>query len=681
MASRVRSDLGKPPSRGGGSARRARGPPPPTRPTPAPSPQDDTPALGIQPHRDVAWRTGGRPGGEFADMSTEAIMDATRDPLAQLAVEKMANPGRYSLQVRNGRGHRPSTVLHRMRQPHGVMLVDSLQSEAGVPFPGKGGDPNIRQRPVDLRPGTRSAGSDDDEFLADDSVTQQQQQRHARGGQRMGVPRPRALPSLAEESDASSGQSDTARAHGAFRRTLLAALGKTGSGSSGGSGSDDSEAFPRSGEPGTDGASSYATGTSAGSGGSSVVSDDSRVSHGAYARHARARRHRRRKSSGAPPSMAAAFTGLESDMTVLERGAGDHWNPASGLALKRMKHNVAQIRKHLTEVRARQRMRGDDSVLSSHGSSVRELDAAEEALAREQKAQYLAYLQNEHRRGNCPAPDPAASEGELRNMLEMVVYERERRMGIDRARMLLVLGFYAFELVLRFLRAPLRAEGLGLYMQRALESGRLDTPLDRLYRTRLHSLVWDSRYDIVLAIFPVLVSFLMAKYAPQGDSTPVLPGVPLPPRQTEASDMPTGFKGTLDMFGGLSNIGSMAGNLLGMFGGNAAPPPPPPAPRPPVAYPAAPAGFQAAPPPVGMMPQTPAAVPHRPSPATAVGVHSLRQARDAVAASSGARPSSAPPSAAALRGSAAAASLAALGQRGTHAQGGLAPPPLSSDEE
>jgi len=190
------------------------------------------------------------------------------------------------------------------------------------------------------------------------------------------------------------------------------------------------------------------------------------------------------------------------------------------------------------------------------------LHSTQDRLSKETRAMYLVQLQQAYREGLCPKPDPAASEEEMGTILSNVMQERMQQQRVKRAITVIVVVVYAVEVVARFLKIPVRIEGIGLYMHREFLTGRYNAYLEQFYTQRLAHYNWHGKLDLMLAGGGLLFGFLNAKYGGHGSGTAAQEGgAPLP--EQDNSDRPADMgnnnlvSSMLNIFGGVKNIFSL----------------------------------------------------------------------------------------------------------------------------
>jgi len=505
---------------------------------------------------DVAWNA--EEGGEFLD-EYNSNLDVRVVPF--FTVRDMVDPDLFDDKVR----HKDSTVRRRMTQPYGPMMTDTLLTN-GLPPAGTAGDPDapppepkvLVYKPLDdgeqrrggggggraagERPDEGGAGTPVDERPGDarralnphDSVTQMYAEGHHRGsdGDTYASRRSRA-----SARSARSGDDDVMRMYkDALRDQERAA--------------EQHRAAYDDDDDDDDG-------------------DGDGDSYSARARSAapqRAPRDADRRQLQ-PPRLAAPRRDMDFERmgtaTLLEAGPVAS-APGTRATLMNLNRRVHKQRRRL---RAKRRAR-EEAAVGGDGDSVSDASSvlrAEEKLRdiraeleEEERVQYITYLREAHADGLCSEPRDDASAVELRCTFEAVVCNRERIVRVNRAMMVMVALVFAVELALRLLGVPVRVRGMGVFFQRAMQSGQYDEFLERVYETTLSSYSWNGTWETVFTIGALLVGFMMVKYLGDGDEEKPAPfgpkGLMVPP---ELDGKRGGMNDVLDTLGGMRNITSL----------------------------------------------------------------------------------------------------------------------------
>jgi hypothetical protein len=525
---------------------------------------------------DVAWHADR--GGEFQDV---VVKPGVGDGIAFLTVRDLADPDKVDFT----RQHRDRTVQHRMLHPHGKYLTDTLQSD-GKPYPGTGNDPSkpkeaqglqytALKRPSRSKPSARNS----DGHSATSSRGSDRRRRQYPVDPYM-VPLPQAAAwqgaGLTPQDSVTQRQRVNAAVHAAKR----AERGRTASSHSdvshGGSSHYSTPSQQRADKPSfgnmVRNMASERTPPSRHKERSSRHSSSS--SHGREERDAvHALPRARRRGYVAMDDILDESMG---DATVLEQGA-IAFNPASRYLIKR-KQRMAQAseqelrdavrRRRKREGRARDRReqlraagRPDDAVsrvstASSEWNARDQEEADKRELALETRVQYTTYLHQQANAGYCEKPDPQASELEIRTMFESVVCHRDRIKRIKKASIIVVTLAYVIEMAIRAFRLPVRAEGLGLFLQKNFETKKYDDFLEHVYQTRLAKYGWTGHTEMIFSMVLLLASFFYAKYQGGGD------GVDLPEKDNhnEPASLGNSLTGFMKIFGGMPNIMKMGMN-------------------------------------------------------------------------------------------------------------------------
>lgn len=501
---------------------------------------------------DIAWEA--QEGGEFQD-EYESNLDQRAVPF--LTVRDMADEDAFNDKVR----HKNSTVRRRMTQPYGPMMTDTLLSN-GLPPPGTAGDPNAppperkvlmykpletaQHRAPDASRGAAAYTPPQPSALnPHDSVTQayanQQHQRAA-----VDVP-----PLRYSDDDSSHGSGRSRRSYGS----------RSSGGSSGGSrrgGGGALTTMYRHALREQTLAAQHARRENA-----AYDDDDDDGADEAGANHA--------APGGArgPPQPAATRLAQRTDFenmgtaTLLEAGPV-YSAPGTRATLTNLTRRMAKQRRRVqSKRRRRQEATGHDDAggVSDTSSIQRAQDRLREMraeLEQEERVQYLTYLREAHADGLCGEPRDDASAMELRCTFEAVVCNRERIVRVNRAMMVMVVCVFLVELAVRVFGLPVRVRGLGVFFQRALQTGDYDEFLERVYETTLSSYSWSGTWETVFTIGSLLLGFMMAKYLGGGDKERPAPfgpkGLMVPP---ELDGEEGKMNDVLDTLGGMSNVTSL----------------------------------------------------------------------------------------------------------------------------
>jgi len=487
---------------------------------------------------DIAWDA--QEGGEFVD-EYESNLDLRAVPF--LTVRDMVDEVAFDDTVR----HKDTTVRRRMRQPYGPMLTDTLLTN-GLPPPGTAGDPNApRPAPKVLM------------YKPLDDPTAHREQQHSPRQENRGDAHP---PGLGPHDSVTQAYNDThqyhdtrsydsrdsryssCEDHGQQRRAVPASAGAF---------TDMYQDALRQHQSSASGARRTAYSVDDNDDGTDQEED--------------ARLPARKQAQHWPVASAAQYRPEQFESmgtaTLLEAGPVSS-APSTRATLMNLNRRVHKQRRRVQSKRRARR----DAAENADGGSVSDTSSMQRAedklrqirseLEEEERVQYITYLREAHADGLCSEPRADASAVELRCTFESVVCNRERIVRVNRAMMVMVALVFAVELVLRVFGVPVRVRGMGVFFQRAMQSGQYDEFLERVYETTLSSYSWNGTWETVFTIGALLVGFMMVKYLGDGNEERPAPfgpaGLMVPP---ELDGKNGNMNDVLDTLGGMRNITSL----------------------------------------------------------------------------------------------------------------------------